>query len=157
MTGGAEVSVESVWRSYGERVHALCGLSLDAARGELLVVTGPSGSGKTTLLNLIGGLDRPDRGSVSVEGEPVPDPRHAATYRRETVGFVFQLHHLLPGLTARENVEVPLVPARVARAERSARARELLAEVGLESREAGRGCCSPTSPPGRSTPLPADR
>jgi ABC-type lipoprotein export system ATPase subunit len=132
---GAAVQVESVWKSYDDTVAALRGISLDVAPGELLMVTGPSGSGKSTLLNVIGGLDVPDAGHVLVDGVDVANVADRAGFRRSTVGFVFQLHHLLPGLTARENVEVPLVPRRVSHAERTARARALLAEVGLAHRE----------------------
>jgi ABC-type lipoprotein export system ATPase subunit len=129
------VRVDSVSKSYGEAVTALCDVSLDVAPGELLMITGPSGSGKSTLLNVIGGLALPDSGRVLIDGVDIATVRDRAAFRRSTVGFVFQLHHLLPGLTARENVEVPLVPLHLSRAERGGRASRLLTEVGLAHRE----------------------
>jgi ABC-type lipoprotein export system ATPase subunit len=99
-----------------------------------VTVTGPSGSGKSTLLQLVGSLDRPDSGTVVVDGIDVAALRDPSAYRRDVVGFVFQLHHLLPHLTAQTNVEVPLIGAGVGRAARRDMARDLLAEVGLEHR-----------------------
>jgi putative ABC transport system ATP-binding protein len=133
---GAGVIVEHVAKSYGERVHALLDVSFTIAPGELAWLTGPSGSGKTTLLNLIAGLDVPDRGAIRVDGRSVPDLRDTARYRREVIGFVFQLHHLIPGLTAEENVEIPLMPLRLRRSERRTRAVAALEEVGLARRAA---------------------
>ena len=126
--------VDRVSKTYDRRIRALVDVSLRIAPGELVTVTGPSGSGKSTLLQLIGSLDRPDTGSIVVDGIDVGALRDPARYRRDVVGFVFQLHHLLAHLTAQTNVEVPLIGAGVARAERHRAARELLAEVGLEHR-----------------------
>lgn len=131
--GGASVIVEDVVKSYGPIV-ALRGVSLRAAEGEFLAVTGPSGSGKSTLLNLIGTLDSPDSGTISVGGKPVPPPREAVEFRRRLVGFVFQDHLLLPYLSAQSNVETALLATGVARHERMRRARDLLDEVGLSDR-----------------------
>jgi len=117
-----------------QSVHALDDISLDIRKGEFVCLLGPSGCGKSTLLNLIGSLLRPDSGSISVDGIQVQDLRSPADYRRTTVGFVFQLHHLLPMLSAGGNVEVPLIGAGVGRRERRERARELLGEVGLAER-----------------------
>ena len=131
---GAEVTIDGVTKRYGALVTALHDVSLHLEPGELVLLTGPSGSGKSTLLNLIAGFDRPDAGRIVVGGEPVaslPDP---ARFRREVVGFVFQLHHLIPGLTAEENVEIPLIPTIRRRAERLARARAALHEVALDER-----------------------
>jgi putative ABC transport system ATP-binding protein len=102
--------------------------------GELVALTGPSGSGKTTLLQLIGSLDRPTSGSITVDGQAVEQLRNPAEYRRNTVGFVFQLHYLLQDLTARQNVELPLLASRTPKQERAARALEVLTEVGLGAR-----------------------
>src|SRR5437764_939091 len=87
--GGAEVAVENIVKSYG-RIQALRGVSLAVPASEIVTITGPSGSGKSTLLNLIGSLDRPDSGTITVGGQPVPEPRDAVEFRRHTVGFVFQ-------------------------------------------------------------------
>ncbi len=121
----------------GETVHALRGVSLDVAAGQYVAVVGPSGCGKSTLLHLLGGIDVPTRGTVEVAGTRLDrlSDRALTRLRLTTVGFVFQRFHLLPVLTAAENVELPLVEAGVARPERRRRARELLASVGLEGRE----------------------
>ena len=135
MTGGAEVVVERVSKAFEDgRIRALAEASLRLDAGEFVSLTGPSGSGKSTLLNLIGALDRPDVGTISVDGAEL-DGLDAAEYRAATVGFVFQFHNLIPTLTALENVQVPMLGRRVGRSEREARARSLLHEVGLERRE----------------------
>ncbi len=131
---GAEVLVDHVSKSYDSRIVAVRDVSLRLEAGEFASLTGPSGCGKSTLLNLIGSLARPDSGSIVVDGISVADLRSPAAYRRTTVGFVFQLHHLLPMLSAGANVEVPLIGAGIGRRERRERARELLAEVGLAAR-----------------------
>jgi putative ABC transport system ATP-binding protein len=115
------------------RVRALEDVSFRIDPGELVSLTGASGSGKSTLLNLIGALDRPDRGSILVDGQRLEglDP---AAYRAETVGFVFQAHLLVPTLTAVENVQIPMFGHGHGRHERQARALELLREVGLAER-----------------------
>jgi putative ABC transport system ATP-binding protein len=132
---GAEVVVERVRKSFeGGRIRALEDVSLNLAPGELVVLTGPSGCGKSTLLNLIGALDRPDAGRISVDGRELDGHADAAEYRAATVGFVFQFHNLIPVLSASENVQVPMIGRGPARHERQARARELLTEVGLAHR-----------------------
>jgi putative ABC transport system ATP-binding protein len=132
---GAEVVVDRVSKSFEDgRVNALDGVSLRLEPGEFASLTGPSGSGKSTLLNLIGALDRPDTGSISVDGETL-DGSDAAEYRAATVGFVFQFHNLIPTLTAIENVQVPMIGRGRSRAERQLQARSLLREAGLEHRE----------------------
>lgn len=131
---GAEVEVERVRRVRGS-VIAVADVSLHISPGESVAITGPSGSGKSTLLSLIGGLTHPDGGRVLVDGwEPEQHDGGLAGYHRDVVGFIFQLHHLLPMLTAQGNVEVPLVASRISRAERHRRALELLDEVGLTGR-----------------------
>jgi putative ABC transport system ATP-binding protein len=119
-----------------ELVHAVRGVSLDVDDGDYLAVVGPSGCGKSTLLNLLGGIDRPSGGSVEIGGDRVDRMRDAdaTRFRLLRVGFVFQRFYLMPALTALENVELPLAEAKVTRRERVARARELLAYVGLAAR-----------------------
>ena len=111
-------------------------VDLTVAEGERVALLGPSGCGKTTLLNLLGGLDRPDRGEVRFRGEllAAAGPRRLAQLRREALGTVSQLFHLVPALTARENVELPLQLLRWPRPRLDARVDELLAAVGLEHR-----------------------
>jgi len=131
---GAEVVVEHVRKAFeGGRIRALEDVSLRIAPGELVALTGPSGSGKSTLLNLIGALDRPDAGTIAVDGAVV-DGSDASEYRARTVGFVFQFHNLIPVLSAAENVQVPMLGRGPGRAERVERAEELLGEVGLVGR-----------------------
>lgn len=120
----------------GEIVHALRGVSLTICSGEYVAIVGPSGSGKSTLLQLLGGIDTPTVGSVEVLGtrlETLSD-RELTRLRLLRLGFIFQRFHLLPVLTARENVELPLAEAGVRPAERRARALELLDYVGLAAR-----------------------
>ena len=131
---GAAVVVDHVSKRFGARVQALQDVGFALEPGELVLLSGPSGSGKSTLLNLIAGLDSPDAGRILVDGVPLAELHDRARYRRETIGFVFQLHHLILGLTAEENVEVALIPSVRSRAERLQRARAALDEVGLAAR-----------------------
>jgi putative ABC transport system ATP-binding protein len=131
--GGAEVLVREVSRAFGP-IQALRGISLSVAASEFVTITGPSGSGKSTLLNLIGGLDRPDSGVITVARRPVPEPADGVDFRRRTVGFVFQDNLLLPQLSAQSNVAAALLAAGVDHRERHRRSSELLAEVGLADR-----------------------
>ncbi len=121
------------YRTGSATVAALRRVNLAVARGEFVAIMGPSGSGKTTLLNLLGGLDTPTEGRVLVAGQPITglDDAASAKLRRQTLGFVFQGYDLFPDLTARENVEFPLLVAGAPRAERRERAAELLEWVGL--------------------------
>ena len=134
------VHVEGLTRDYpmggGGVVHALAGISLSVARGQLIVIQGRSGSGKTTLLNLIGGLDRPTRGTVSFDGEDVTSmsERELIRLRRHRIGFIFQAFGLIPILSAAENVEVPLRLTHASVDEREERVRVLLELVGLGER-----------------------
>ncbi len=118
----------------GTEVRALDGVNMRIARSEFVSVMGPSGSGKSTLLNAIGALDRPTSGQVLVNGEDLATLRHLDSFRARAVGFIFQLHNLIPTLTARENVEVPMMGQPVSRGERRRRAEELLTLVGLADR-----------------------
>ncbi len=130
---GAEVVLRAVGKRYG-KVVAVRDIDLVVKPGEFVLVTGRSGSGKSTLLNLIGGLETPDDGEVLIGGTQVWRGRHVSQHRRKLVGFVFQHHLLLPMLSARANVEVPLIGTGVGRHERSQRALELLEEVSLSDR-----------------------
>lgn len=120
-----------------ERVHALRGVSFEIREGEYVAIVGPSGCGKSTLLNLIGAIDTPTSGSVSIDGRNAGgmNDREATLFRLRNIGFVFQRFYLMPTLSARENVELPMAEAGLKSAERVARARELLAYVGLGHRE----------------------
>ncbi|MCL4868128.1 MAG: ABC transporter ATP-binding protein [Anaerolineae bacterium] len=119
-----------------ERVHALAGVDLLVEEKSLCTIMGPSGSGKSTLLYLIGGLDRPTSGEITVAGQTIQqmDENALAHYRQKTVGFIFQSFNLIPSLTALENVAFPLRFARVPRQQRLIKAYELLARVGLADR-----------------------
>ena len=134
------VSLREVRRDYAlgaERVHALQGVSLDVERGDYVAIVGPSGCGKSTLLNLIGVIDQPTSGTVTISGKRVDamSDREATSFRLHNIGFVFQRFYLMPILSALENVALPMAEAKLRREERDARAGELLAYVGLSSRE----------------------
>jgi len=116
------------------RVVALDHVDLRIERGEFVAITGPSGSGKTTLLNLMGAMDLPDRGEVVVDGISIVDTKTMELVRARKIGFVFQMHNLIPVLGAADNVEIPLIPWMRSRRERRARAMELLGQVGLAER-----------------------
>ncbi|HKQ81492.1 MAG TPA: lipoprotein-releasing ABC transporter ATP-binding protein LolD [Steroidobacteraceae bacterium] len=118
------------------RVEVLHGVQFDVRAGERVAIVGASGSGKTTLLQLLGGLDLPTRGTVSVTGKNINELSDAqrGELRNQTIGFVYQFHHLLPEFTALENVAMPLLVRRTPVAEAKARARELLGRVGLSAR-----------------------
>ena len=135
-SGEAMVEVRGVTRTYGSgagTVHALRDVSFDVAPGEMVAVVGRSGSGKTTLLNIVGGLDRPDAGTVRVDGTEVTalDDAGLSLLRRETVSYIFQTFGLMPPLTAAENVGVPLRLRRTPVPEREERVALLLELVGL--------------------------
>ncbi len=133
------IEVHGLVKRYDEgRITALDGMELVVESGEFVAVVGPSGCGKSTLLHLIGALDRPDEGRILVGGHDLGDQKDLDHYRAHHVGFVFQLHNLLPGLTARENVEVPMFELALPAHERSRRARTLLGGVGLEGRDGNR-------------------
>jgi putative ABC transport system ATP-binding protein len=132
--------VTRVFHSGGTDVTAVNQVSLTVPRGEFLAIVGRSGSGKTTLLNLIAGLDKPDQGSITVDGQQVSDfsDREMTEFRRHQVGFVFQSFGLLPLLSAAENIDLALRIAGAGIRERGERTRELLALVGLTERASHR-------------------
>jgi putative ABC transport system ATP-binding protein len=136
---GALVRVERVGKIFhrgSEEIHVLADLSLGVPAREFLALMGPSGSGKSTLLNLIGGLDRPSTGSVSVGQERIDQlsDRELAHWRARHVGFVFQLYNLMPGLNAERNVELPLLLTHLGKADRKQHVATALAVVGLSHR-----------------------
>jgi lipoprotein-releasing system ATP-binding protein len=138
-SGEPLLSARGLWKGYrtdGSRLEILRDLSLDLRAGERVAVVGASGIGKSTLLHVLGTLERPDRGRVTVRGEAVFDlpPDRLARFRNETIGFVFQFHHLLPEFTALENAMMPLLIHGEGRKAAAETAAALLARVGLEER-----------------------
>src|SRR4051812_21814198 len=139
----ALVSARDLRREYHmgeELVRAVRGVSFEVAAGDYVAIVGPSGCGKSTLLNLLGGIDRPDNGSVTIGGDRIDEMRDkdATRFRLMNIGFVFQRFYLMPALTAIENVELPMAEAKMSARERRNRARDLLAYVGLAERRGHR-------------------
>jgi putative ABC transport system ATP-binding protein len=135
----ALIETVDLWKTYvmgSEEIHALRGVSLQIERGEYVAIMGPSGSGKSTLMNLIGCLDTPSKGSYLLNGKQVSqmNDNELARVRNEEIGFVFQTFNLLPRASALRNVELPLVYAGIASADRERRAREALEKVELSNR-----------------------
>jgi len=130
------IAIRQLWKQYrvGQQpLNALADINLSIAAGDYLSITGPSGSGKSTLLNMIGLLDRPDRGSYRLNGratEQLPEEARAAL-RRKQIGFIFQAFHLIPRLSAYENIALPLLLAGCSAAEQRRRVEQALAQVGL--------------------------
>jgi len=118
----------------GEEIRALDGVNLAIKKGEFVSVMGPSGSGKSTLLYVLGALARPTSGHVVIHGQELTEVKDLDRFRNETIGFIFQLHNLIPTMTALENVEVPLHEQKMSGKERRTRANELLEMVGLGER-----------------------
>ena len=130
------VDVTKTYRSGNNEVHALQGVSLDVHEGDLIAVIGPSGNGKTTLLNCLSGIDSIDSGQVFIDGQDIHSLNDAdrTAHRGERMGFIFQSFNLIPVLSARENVEIPLVMAGLGPSEASERSAEMLERVGLSDR-----------------------
>ena len=134
MSDAAIRTIDLVKRYEGASITALAGVSIEVERGSFLCIMGPSGSGKSTFLNLVGALDTPTSGEVILNGRPLSKERNLDAVRAREVGFIFQLHNLLPTLTSVENVEIPMMAVGVPRRERRQRAVELLGQVGLSHR-----------------------
>jgi len=129
------IDVQDVVKTYEEgRIHALNGATLQVREGEFVAITGPSGCGKSTLLHLIGALDRPDSGRIVVNGTDLAHMRDLSHYRAHHVGMVFQLHNLLPTLSASANVQLPMYESQLSFWERRAKAQRLLEAVELGDR-----------------------
>src|SRR5713226_7900626 len=128
--------LHKVFQRGGQRIDVLQGVTLDIPEGDFLALMGPSGSGKTTLLNLLGGLDTPTEGSISVAGDRIDKLAGGklSAWRARHIGFVFQLYNLLPVLTAARNVELPLLLTKLGKADRQKRVQVALAAVGLAER-----------------------
>ncbi|MDX2438362.1 MAG: ABC transporter ATP-binding protein [Acidobacteriota bacterium] len=133
------IILKDIWRTYhvgDSDVHALREVDLEIKRGDYIALMGPSGSGKSTLLNILGCLDRPTSGTYHFDGSDIASLSDAerTKLRQSEIGFIFQFFHLLPRLTAQGNVELPMLFAGVARAERRRRASNVLESVGLSDR-----------------------
>jgi putative ABC transport system ATP-binding protein len=136
----ALVEIKDLTKGYyrnSRRIPVLEGVNLTVEKGQFLALMGPSGSGKTTLLNFLAGLDAPDAGTVTVDGEEITrmSPKQLATWRARHIGFVFQFYNLLPVLNAYQNVELPLLLTDLSKKERREHVRTALGVVGLSDRE----------------------
>ncbi len=128
--------VNKLYQTAKVETQALTNINLTIEKGEFISIMGPSGCGKTTMLNLMGLLDEPNSGQISINGEPIQSykDKHVARVRNETIGFVFQNFHLIADLSIRNNVEIPLLYRKSSGKERKAKAQEALERVGLSSR-----------------------
>jgi len=115
-------------------VRALNGVNLEVSESEFIAIMGPSGCGKSTFLHILGGLETPTSGAVVVDGINISEAKNLDNFRARKIGFVFQLHNLIPVLTARENVQIPMFELKLSGKERNERAAKLLELVGLEER-----------------------
>jgi putative ABC transport system ATP-binding protein len=129
-------NINKVYKRGGESIEVLQGLNLDVEHGEFVAFMGPSGSGKTTLLNLLGGLDTPTSGTVTVDGDEIThmSGKKLASWRARHVGFIFQMYNLIPVLTAFQNVELPLLLTKLSKAQRRRHVETALTLVGLGDR-----------------------
>jgi putative ABC transport system ATP-binding protein len=139
--GGADSLIrvrglDKTYRRGGEEIHVLQGLNLNVDKGDFVAFMGPSGSGKTTLLNLLGGLDVPSRGSITVSGDEIThmSGNKLTEWRARHVGFIFQMYNLIPVLTAFQNVELPLLLTKLSKSERRKHVETVLAIVNLSDR-----------------------
>jgi putative ABC transport system ATP-binding protein len=129
------VKIENLIKRYDQAgVIALDGINLEIKKGEFVSIMGPSGSGKSTLLNMIGALDQADEGSILVAGQNLMEKKDFSSFRSKEIGFIFQLHNLIPNLTASENVQIPMLQTDSSDEEMVKRASELLRSVNLGNR-----------------------
>lgn len=130
--GEAFIKINNLVKNYDNgTIKALNGIDLEINKGDFISIIGPSGSGKSTLLNMLGALDNPNSGTVVIDGVNLEKKQDLSEFRSEKIGFVFQLHNLIPNLTVFENVQIPLIGTGVSESEMEKRALDLLESVGL--------------------------
>ena len=130
------ISLFDVVKEYDKgTVKALNGVNLDIFEGEFVSIIGPSGSGKSTLLNMLGALDKPTRGKIFIDGIDLVKEKDLSEFRQEKIGFVFQLHNLIPNLSVFDNVQIPLLPTGMSNKEMKEKASEIIRAVGLEDKK----------------------
>lgn len=135
MTKENVIEIHNLRKTYDKgKIKALNGIDLEIKKGEFISIMGPSGSGKSTLLNMIGALDRAEEGTIKVAGIDLMKTRDLSEFRSQEIGFVFQMHNLVPNLSVLENVEIPMYETRVKSEEMRRRALELLEAVGLKDK-----------------------
>ena len=130
------ISLFDIVKEYEKgKIKALNGINLDIYEGEFVSIIGPSGSGKSTLLNMLGALDKPTRGKIFIDGMDLVKEKDLSDFRREQIGFVFQLHNLIPNLSVFDNVQIPLLASDLSDKEMKQRANELIEAVGLKDKK----------------------
>ncbi len=129
------VEIKDLYKSYEEgRIKALNGVILTISDGEFVSIIGPSGSGKSTLLNMLGALDIPDSGTINVAGQDLTTSKKLNEFRAQKIGFIFQLHNLIPNISVVENIEIPMYTQKMSSKEMRAKALKLLDDVGLKDK-----------------------
>lgn len=129
------VEIKDLYKSYEDgKIKALNGINLTIEDGEFVSIIGPSGSGKSTLLNMLGALDVPDSGVINVAGRDLSTDKKLNEFRSEEIGFIFQLHNLIPNISVRENIEIPMYTQKMSSGEMKNRALKLLDDVGLRDK-----------------------
>jgi len=129
------VEIRDLYKSYEDgKIKALNGVNLTIKEGEFVSIIGPSGSGKSTLLNMLGALDMPDSGSITVAGQDLATSKKLNEFRATSIGFVFQLHNLIPNISVRENIEIPMYTQGLKSGEMKNKALKLLDDVGLKDK-----------------------
>ena len=129
------IDIKNLYKSYEDgKIKALNGISLTISEGEFVSLIGPSGSGKSTLLNMLGALDIPDSGSITVAGQDLLNSKKLNEFRAKSIGFIFQLHNLIPNISVVENIEIPMYTQKMSSKEMRNRALKLLDDVGLKNK-----------------------